>query len=146
MQYRQLPRGSGEQELYRLSCSTLWNSASSEELGQSKIALYAFPTKSWCSLLALSTQIPGVFTGGVVFLCHVLLQGPVDTQGQVLHWADLRLLQLLRWRIEPVLNPATLFRERSANQGGGETQIFKNYQSHFPPLQLSSVNNSPTIQ
>ena len=27
----------------------------------------------------------------------LLTRGPGDTQGQVLHWADLRLLQLLRW-------------------------------------------------
>ena len=91
---------------------------------------YAFPTKGWRSLLALSTQ---VFTGGVVVLCHVSLRGPVETQGQVLHWADLRVLQVLRWSIEPVLNPTTIFRERSANQSGIETQIFKNYQSNFPP-------------
>ena len=108
------------------------------------VALYAFPTKSWRSLLALSTQVPGVFTGGVVVLCHVSLWGQGDTQGQVLHRADLRLLQLLRWSIEPVLNPTIIFRERSVNQGGRETQIFKNYQSNFPLSnhQLSSVNNS----
>ena len=110
------------------------------------VALYAFPTKSWRSLLALSTQVPGVFTGGVVFLCHVSLRGPVDTQGQVLHWAGLRLLQLLCWSIEPVLNPTIIFRERSVNQGGREAQIFKNYQSELPPLQPSPINNSPTTQ
>ena len=28
------------------------------------VALYAFPTESWRSLLALSTPVRGVFTGG----------------------------------------------------------------------------------
>ena len=49
-----------------------------------KVVLQAYPTKSRRSLLALSTQGPGIFTGEVVFLCHVSLQGPVDTQGQIL--------------------------------------------------------------
>ena len=110
------------------------------------VALYAFPTKSWRSLLALSTQVQGVFTGGVVVLCHVSLRGPVETQGQVLHWADLSVLQVLRWSIEPVLNPTIIFRERSANQNGREKLKSSRTTSQVPPLQLPSVNNSPTTQ
>ena len=93
------------------------------------VALYAFPTKSWRSLLALSTQVPGVFTAGVVFLCHVSLRGPVDTQGQILHWDRFEIAMVSVGVIEPVLNPTKIFRERSVNQGRRETQIFKNYQS-----------------
>ena len=80
--------------------------------------LVCFSTGMMASLLALLTPVPGILVGEVVVLCRVTLRGPGDTQGQVLHWADLRLLQLLRWSIEPVLNPTTIFRERSANQIG----------------------------
>ena len=55
------------------------------------VALYAFPTESWHSLLALSTQVPGVFTSGVVFLCHVPLQGPgrYTGPGPTLGWFEI---------------------------------------------------------
>ena len=77
----------------------------------------------------MSTQGPGIFTGGVVFLCYVSLQEPVDTQGQILHWDWFEIAPVSVGVIEPVLNPTKIFRERSVNQGRRETQIFKNYQS-----------------
>ena len=104
-------------------------SSYSEELGQSKIVLQAYPTESRRSLLALSTQGPGIFTGGVVFLCHVSLRGPVDTQGQILHWDWFKIAPVSVEVIEPVLNPTKIFRERSVFKVGEKLKIFKNYQS-----------------
>ena len=91
-----------------------------------------FSTGMMASLLALSTPVPGILTGEVV-LCRVTLRGPGDTQGQVLHWADLRLLELLHWSIEPVLNPTTIFRERSANQMGERNSRPRELPVRLPP-------------
>ena len=55
------------------------------------VALYAFPTESWHSLLALSTQVPGVFTGEVVVICHISLRGAgrYTGSGPTLGWFEI---------------------------------------------------------
>ena len=80
------------------------------------------------SLLALLTPVPGILVGEVVVLCRVTLRGPGDTQGQVLHWADLRVLQVLRWSIEPV--GEKLKTSRTTSQTSPPTTIHQQFADH----------------
>ena len=75
-----------------------------------------------------------------------LTPGPVDTQGQILHWDWFETASVSVGVIEPVLNPTKLFRERSVNQSKRETQNLQELPVIISPLQLSSINNSPTTQ
>ena len=72
------------------------------------------------------------------------LWGSGNPPVQVLLRGDLRMLRLLRWSFELVLNPATIFREKSANRDRRERHKARELPVRLPPLQLSSVNHAPT--